>query len=151
MSGGQALERDWSADALDYGYVLWRLESGEWWHCHIGRSGLEYECELLGRRTNLLVQVVKYAAGCNPRSGHFVLTLDGEGIEDATRIDFRWTKGSYTNPHIEPGWATEAEHIQEFVIPLLLDGPEFGWVLWYIINHQQYPKIAERSKFVPAL
>src|SRR5437764_1237749 len=59
----------WDQDFLVYGYVLSQVAGGGWWHLHFGRSGWDYNCELLGCRTDILACVQRFAAGGwrNPR------------------------------------------------------------------------------------
>src|SRR5580704_9952937 len=71
----------WDEDPLEYGYILDRLFGGGWWHLHFGRAGWLYQCNLLGRRTDVLACLQRFAAGAVAVPPRFVLTLDGEGVE----------------------------------------------------------------------
>ena len=107
----------WDKDSLEDGYVLARPADGTWWHLHFARTGWEYQSELLGRRTEILACVQRFAAGGVAQSPQFLLTLDGEGVEfsaEETGLDFQWGQ----QPAV-PELLTEALHFQREVLPLL--------------------------------
>src|SRR5262249_6694194 len=82
-----------AGDLLGYGYVLTGWPWGGWWHLHFGRSSWVYDCDLLGRRTDILASVQQFAPGGVGQSPHFLLTLDGEGVvlpAEEAGLDFQW-------------------------------------------------------------
>ena len=100
----------WDDDSLEYGYLVARMGEGGWWHMHFGRCEASYDCELLGRPTNILACLRWFAAWAVPKSEQFLLTLDGERVEsaaDGPALDFRWPDD------------LEAAHFQQEVMPLL--------------------------------
>src|SRR4051812_15241419 len=80
---------------LRYGVVLTSMpRDHEWWHGHLVRTNLLYQCELLDRRTTMLLLVQKFGTGASPRSKQFFLTLDGEGTRRARETNSGGSSGS---------------------------------------------------------
>ena len=128
-------------NSLEYGYVLTRLPDGSWWHLHVGRSGCHYHCELLGRNTNILACLQRFAAGGLAESPPFLLTLDGEGVELsdlAVGLDFQW-----------PGCLeADAAHFQQEVLPLLHRSVAFQRAAAEVVARQQHLGMVAPGKLI---
>jgi hypothetical protein len=146
--GGAVLMPDetmrWDESPLEYGYVLDRTSDRGWWHLHFGRSGWSYDCELLGRRTNVLACLQLFALGGVVRSPRFFLTLDGEGVGSAAeeaRLVYTW--GSRPE---DAGLVGEARRFQQEVMPRLYDSPAFQQAAAKIVARQQHLRMAVPGK-----
>jgi hypothetical protein len=84
------LDMNWDREALDYGYVVFRPPTGGWWHMHFGRAAVAYDCDLLGRCTNIFARVQHFDTGAVAQSPAYTLTLDGEGVEMRLWLDCGW-------------------------------------------------------------
>ena len=134
----------WDSNSLDYGYVVERLPDGEWWHMHFGRAAVEYDCELLGRRSNVFAQVQHFRAGVVAKSPLYLLTLDGEGIDCPTSelgLDFRWS-GIVGAPDL----AEEARRFQLEVMPLLRESEAMQRAVMTIIQSRRYLHLVALGK-----
>lgn len=121
----------WGDDPLEYGYVLARPTEGGWWHLHFARGGASYPCRLLGRPTDILACVQRFAAGAVATSPRFVLTLDGEGVElpDAAPLDFSWAGGP------------AAADFQRAVVPVLNDSSAFQLAASEVVLSQRHLRV----------
>src|SRR5579864_7331055 len=104
-------------DSLSYGVIVTRQEDGDWWHGHFVRSDLEYDCKLLGRRTNLLFVMAKFGRGASFKSSDFYLTLDGEGVSSEL-LPIR-VNGDWGQPADDRALMRQALQIQESIVPQL--------------------------------
>ena len=123
----------WNEDALEYGYVVTKLPTGEWWHMHFGRIATEYTCELLGIRTNVVTVIRAFAAGGVARSPQFVITLDGEILDEPIadlNINFDWG-GKDSNEKLR----AHAKLLQTNVVPLLYENSHYHEVVSNIIRN----------------
>lgn len=108
-----------STDKLTHGVVLTRLHAGEWWHGHLVRSNLQYDCALLGRPTTMLFAVQRFSTGAVATSDRFLLTLDAEGIADPSHVQCTGNWGEHSGTDHEQA---AARTIRETVMPLLYRG-----------------------------
>lgn len=134
----------WEDDSLDYGYIVYRLPEGAWWHIHFARSGMEYDCELLLRNTPILAQVQCFAPGAIAVSEQFILTLDGEGVklpDEALLLDFGWGM----KPD-DPKLQSDARAFEQNVMPLLHDSKNFQKAVWEIVDRQQHLRMVAAHK-----
>ena len=133
------------SDSLAYGYVITKLDNGDWWHGHVVRSDLEYECGLLDRRTNLSFQVQRFGRGAFPHSGPFYLTLDAEGVSGTlapVNADGDWGDQA-GDKHLQ----SEASRIQQQIVPLLVNSERFQQALASIVANQQYSEVGAPQRF----
>jgi hypothetical protein len=138
----------WDADLLEYGYVLDRPSDGGWWHLHFGRSAQFYHCDLLGRRTDILASVQRFAAGAVAESPRFILTLDGEGVELAEAeagLDFRWG-----DRPADPELVAEALHFQREIMPLVYDSAAFQRAAAEVVARQRHRRLVASGKLQSA-
>jgi hypothetical protein len=138
----------WDENSLEYGYVLSRASEGGWWHLHFGRSSWVYHCELLARRTDVLVCVQRFSVGAMAQSPRFLLTLDGEGVElsaEEVEMDFRWGQ----RPEVAD-LVAEALHFQREIMPLLHDNSAFQQAAAEIVARQRYSRVAASGKLTRA-
>lgn len=138
----------WDEDTLEYGYVLDRIAGGGWWHLHFGRSGWSYRCELLGRGTDILACIQKFAASAVAESTRFLLTLDGEGVElpeGADGLDFRWG-----DRPADPELASVARHFQQEVMPLLYGSAAFQRAAAEVVARRRYLRVVAAGKLTSA-
>jgi hypothetical protein len=136
---GERREIDWAEDHLRYGYVIARLPDREWWHMHLGRSEvIEYDCALLGERTDVFAVVQRLAPGCVARSQQFVLTLDGEGVDRRIadlRVDFGW--------EVDANATAAGRRFQAEVMPLLYDSAPMQTALAAVVQRGRYLQMRE--------
>lgn len=126
----------WDDDSLEYGYVVTRPPDGGWWHLHFGRAAVAYDCELLGRRSEVFAVVQHFGAGAVARSPQYVLTLDGEGVDRPARdlgLDCRWGRDAG-----DAELADDARRFQREVMPLLYDSPAMQGALAEIVNRGRH-------------
>ena len=138
--------RTWDDDDLQYGYVLERLADGKWWHLHIGRMAIEYDCELLGRKTNLLFSIQLFSSGCVLQSSTFLLTLDGEGIERlpaGVDLGYYWGRDTQDEDLI-----AEAKHFQAEVMPLLHASEAMQHAVAEIIYRRRHLRLVTPDKLL---
>jgi hypothetical protein len=127
-------------EELHYGFLLTRLpREHEWWHGHLVRSNLAYDCELLGRRTTMLFVVQKFGVGASCQSKQFLLTLDGEGVEDGgIRYTGDWGETTGTEQQ-----KAEALGVRQVIVPLLYNDCQFQRAVGFIVRHQDYETVAD--------
>ncbi|CAA9372594.1 MAG: hypothetical protein AVDCRST_MAG64-53 [uncultured Phycisphaerae bacterium] len=128
-------------DELEYGVVLTRRPNGEGgWHGHIGRSGLRYPCELLGRPTTMLFAIQEFATGTYSAGDYFLLTLDGEGVplEFGTAVTFDW--GERTGSESEKQGALR---VRNRVLPALFASETFQRACWFVIDNREHETVAD--------
>jgi len=129
----------WDEDALDYGYVVTRLPSGEWWHMHFGRSTLTYDCELLARKSNILASIQLLGVGAVIQSPRFILTLDAEGVEIPTAeldLKFGWQKSANS-----ADVSADAQHFQREIMPLIYDSERFQSAVQHIVDKRSHRRL----------
>jgi len=107
----------------EYGDVLDRCPNGCWWHLHFGRLSWSYECALLGRNTNVVAGIQKFAAGGVAQSPLFLLDLEGKNLElkDGEKVEWSWMDVEL------------ATHFQQEIMPLLHDSRSFQQALARVI------------------
>jgi len=130
------IDNDWEENALEYGFIVTRLPSGAWWHMHFGRSTLNYPCELLGRKSNILLSIQLLSPGCVTISPRFLLTLDAQGVEISPtelRIDFHWGKDPVSHE-----LRADAQHFQQEIMPLIYDSDPMQSAVRHIVEKQAY-------------
>jgi hypothetical protein len=134
----------WDDDSLEYGYIVTRPPDGGWWHLHFGRAAVAYDCELLGRQTDVLAVVQHFAAGAAARSPQYVLTLDGEGVERSMsdlKLDFRWDRDADDDQ-----LAGDARHFQREVMPLVHDSPAMQHAVAEIVHRDRHLRLVAAGK-----
>jgi hypothetical protein len=121
----------WTDDPLEFGYVLARLPDGGWWHLHFARGGASYPCQLLGRTTNVLGCLQRFAAGAVATSRRFTLTLDGEGVVllDDAPLDFTWAD------------IPASVAFQQSVVPELYANLAFQEAASEVIRHERHLRV----------
>jgi hypothetical protein len=118
-------------DPLNYGYILTRLPNGDWWHLHFGRAAAPYDCLLLGRQTNIFACLQQFGPGAVARTPQVILTLDGLIVDrpvSEVALNFDWDQAS-----------ADAEHFQEFVMPLLYNCAHMQRALRDVIKRYEIP------------
>jgi hypothetical protein len=118
---------------LNYGYILARLPSGDWWHLHFGRAAAPYDCLLLGRQTNIFACIQQFGPGVVARTPQFILTLDGSSVDRPVcelALNFDWDQLS-----------TDAAHFQESVMPLLYTSANMQRAIRNVIERRMIPPI----------
>lgn len=134
-------------DSLEYGYVL--SEGG--WHIHFGKSDVEYQCELLNAQTNIFAGVQKFGVGGVLESRQFVLTLDGEGVEENMDLGLNCAWGSHWGNRLaDPNLQEAGRRFQQEVVPLLYESPPFQQALAEVIGSQRYLCLVPSNKLKPA-
>ena len=135
----------WDDDHLKYGYVITRLPEGDWWHMHFGRAALRYQCELLGRETDVFASIHRFARGCIARSPQFVLTLDGEGVDlpiSELSLDCHWDSDEEVS--------ADAKHFQASIMPLVYDSPAMQGAVAELVRAGRYVRRVAPGKLVRA-
>lgn len=134
----------WDDDALDYGYVVTRLPGGGWWHLHFGRADVEYDCQLLGRSTDVLALVQRFGTGCVRLSPRYLLTLDGEGVPSEIPLNTNWDQLGNGEQN-----AGDAAHFQTAIMPLLYDSGAMQQALASLVEHGQHHRLIANGKLRP--
>jgi hypothetical protein len=128
-------DNDWSGDDLDYGYVLDRTPTGEWWHLHFARSDRFYYCKLLTANTNIFACIRKFAPWAVMKSPNYCLTLEGEGVDYSvieSGLTFSWNDAQ-----------TQAKAFQATVVPRLHENADFQRACASIVNLECHWRIVE--------
>ncbi len=127
-------------DDLRHGFVLTPPKDHEWWHGHLVRSNLQYECRLLGRCTSMLFLLQKFGTGASSRSIRFFLTLDSEGIHEGIGVLYSgdWDEVSGTERQ-----KADALSVRRNILPLLFDNEYFQRAVWFIIERLEYETVAD--------
>ncbi|MEX2214549.1 MAG: hypothetical protein WD768_10500 [Phycisphaeraceae bacterium] len=129
---------------MDYGYVVARSPDDGWWHMHFGRGTVEYDCEMLGRCTNIFAVVQHLERGGVAKSPQYILTLDGEGVDRPVSdlaLDFLWSGIAGV-----PGFADEAIRFQQEVIPLLHSSEPMQLAVATIVQSDRHLRLVAPNK-----
>jgi hypothetical protein len=101
------------------------------WFAHICACNMQYECDLLGTMSNIFVDVSRLEKTLTV-SHHFLMTLDGRGIEGELLAKYR----SYSWD--EPEMRAESNRTKAEVLPRMRNSDRLRRAIRFVVQHQRH-------------